>query len=67
MPTTEFTIDGIQSDDDLRSVMNAIQDLPCIHYAEVDMNSGKAEVEHTPMVSEGDIRAAVEEAGFATR
>jgi len=67
MPTTEFTIDGIDSDDDLRSVMNAIQDLPCIHFAEVDAKSGKAEVEHTAMVSEGDIRAAVEEAGFATR
>jgi len=67
MPTTEFTIDGIDSDDDLRSVMNAIQDLPCINHAEVDAQSGKAEVEHTAMVSEGDIRAAVEEAGFTTR
>jgi copper chaperone CopZ len=67
MPTTEVTIDGIHSDDDLRCVMNAIQDLPCIHYADVDRDSGKAEVEHTTMVSEGDIRAAVEDAGFATR
>ncbi len=67
MPTTEFTIDGLNNDDDLRRVMNAIQDLPCISHAEVDMTSGRAEVEHTAMVSDGDIRAAVEDAGFTTR
>jgi copper chaperone CopZ len=67
MPTTEFRIEDIRSDDDLRSVMNAIQDLPCIAHSEVDMTTGKALVEHGSMVSEGDIRAAVEEAGFATR
>ena len=66
MPTTEFVISGMNNDDDLRAVMNAIQDLPCIDHAEVSLQSGAATVEHTSMVSEGDIRGAVEEAGFPT-
>ncbi len=66
MPTTEFVITGLSSDDDLRTVMNAIQDLPCIEHSEVSLQTGAAIVEHTTMVSEGDIRAVVEEAGFNT-
>lgn len=66
MPTTEFVITGLNSDDDLRTVMNAIQDLPCIEHSEVSLQTGAAIVEHTTMVSEGDIRAVVEEAGFST-
>lgn len=64
MPTTEFTIDGIHTDDDLRNVMNAIQDLPCIVYSEVSPDTGAATIEHTAMLDEGDIRAAVEAAGY---
>ena len=67
MPTTQFRIEGIHDDDDLRSIMNAIQDLPCISHSEVDMSTGLALIEHTNMLSEGEIRAAVEEAGFSTR
>lgn len=66
MPTTEFRIEGIRNEHDLRSVMNAIQDLPCISHAEVDLATGVARVEHTSMLSEGEIRAAVEDAGFTT-
>lgn len=67
MPDTEFEIQGIRTDDDLRAVMNAIQDLPCITHAEVDFDTGRARVEHSAMLGEGDIRAAVEEAGYNTR
>ena len=67
MPTTTLTITGMQSDDCLRTVMNAIQDLPCIGYVDVSLETGQAEIEHTSMVSEGDIRSAIEEAGFPTR
>lgn len=67
MPTTTLIIDGIDSDDALRTVMNAIQDLPGIGHAEVSTATGEATVEHSPLVSEGDIRAAVEDAGYATR
>ncbi|MBL8470765.1 MAG: heavy-metal-associated domain-containing protein [Rhodocyclaceae bacterium] len=67
MPTTEFHIEGMRSDDDLRNVMNAIQDLPCISHSEVNLADGRAVVEHTSMLSEGEIRAAVEDAGYTTR
>jgi copper chaperone len=67
MPTTTLIIDGIQSDDGLRTVMNAIQDLPGIGYAEVSTATGEASIEHSPLVSEADIRSAIEDAGYATR
>ena len=67
MPTTTLIITGMQSDDCLRTVMNAIQDLPCIGHVELSIETGEASIEHTSMVSEGDIRAAIEEAGFPTK
>ncbi len=66
MPTTTLIITGMQSDDCLRTVMNAIQDLPCIGHVELSIETGEASIEHTSMVSEGDIRSAIEEAGFPT-
>lgn len=66
MATTRFRIEGMRNDDDLRNVMNAVQDLPCISHSEVDMTTGVLLVEHTSMIGEGDIRAAVEDAGFTT-
>jgi copper chaperone CopZ len=47
MPTTTLVITGMQSDDCLRTVMNAIQDLPCIGYVDVSMATGEATIEHT--------------------
>jgi copper chaperone len=67
MPTTTLVITGMQSDDCLRTVMNAIQDLPCIGHVELSIETGEASIEHTSMVSEGDIRSAIEEAGFPTK
>ncbi|HRD94630.1 MAG TPA: heavy metal-associated domain-containing protein [Accumulibacter sp.] len=66
MPTTTLKIAGMNSDDCLRAVMNAIQDLPCIGHVEVSLETGEATVEHTAMVSEGDIRQIIEEAGYPT-
>lgn len=66
MPTTTLKITGMKSDDCLRTVMNAIQDLPCIGQVEVSLETGEATVEHTAMVSEGDIRQIIEEAGYPT-
>ena len=42
MPTTTLTITGMQSDDCLRTVMNAIQDLPCIGYVDISTATGEA-------------------------
>lgn len=66
MPTTTLVITGMRTDDCLRSVMNAIQDLPCIGYVEVSLETGEASIEHTAMVSEGDIRQIIEDAGYPT-
>ena len=67
MPTTTLIVTGMQSDDCLRTVMNAIQDLPCINHADVSLATGEATIDHTSMVWEGDIRAANEDAGLPTR
>ncbi|MBL8447561.1 MAG: heavy-metal-associated domain-containing protein [Zoogloeaceae bacterium] len=67
MPTTTLTVVAIQSEDCMRTVMNAIQDLPGIGYVEVSPETGETTIEHSPLVSEGDIRAAIEDAGYATR
>ena len=66
MPTTTLKITGMKSDDCLRNVMNAIQDLPCIGYVEVSLETGEASIEHTAMVSESDIRQSIEDAGYLT-
>ncbi|MFN3986781.1 MAG: heavy-metal-associated domain-containing protein [Rhodocyclaceae bacterium] len=66
MATSEFRVIGMKDEQCLRLVMNAIQDLPGIDHAEVSLDTGEAVIEHGPLVSEGDVRAAVEEAGYAT-
>ena len=66
MPTTTLKITGMKSDECLRTVMNAIQDLPCIGYVDVSLATGEATIEHTAMVAEGDIRQIIEEAGYPT-
>lgn len=67
MALCEFKVIGMQDEQCLRLVMNAIQDLPGIGYAEVSLETGEASVEYGPFISEGDVRGAVEEAGFETR
>jgi len=66
MPTTTLKVTGMKSDDCLRSVMNAIQDLPCIGHVDVSLETGVATIEHTTMVSEADIRQIIEESGYPT-
>lgn len=66
MPTTHLRITGMTSEECLRLVINAIQDLPCIGYVDVSLATGEATIEHAAMVSEGDIRQIIEEAGYPT-
>ncbi len=66
MPTTTLMVTVMKSDDCLRIVMNAIQDLPCIGQVDVSLATGEATVEHTAMVSESDIRQIIEDAGYPT-
>lgn len=66
MNVCEFRIVGMRDEHCLRTVMNAIQDLPGIGRADVSLETGSASVEYGQFVSEGDIRQAVEDAGFET-
>lgn len=66
MNVCEFRVVGMRDEQCLRTVMNAIQDLPGIGWADVSLETGSASVEYGNLISEGDIRQAVEEAGFET-
>lgn len=66
MASSKIKILNMQSDECLRLVMNAIQDLPCIGHVDISMSTGEATIEHTTMVSEADIRAIIEDAGYPT-
>lgn len=66
MTVCEFGIIGMRDEQCLRTVTNAIQDLPGITHVEITLESGRATIEFGSFVSEADIRQAVEDAGFAT-
>ena len=40
---------------------------PSVGYADISLETGHAEIEYGALIDEGDIRAAIEDAGFATR
>jgi copper chaperone len=64
MPTTEWIIQGMRDEHCLRLVTNTIQDLPGIGCLEISLDTGAASVEHSTVVSDAEVRAAVEEAGY---
>lgn len=64
MLTTHLTIPGMTSQDDADAVMFALQDLPCIHVADVNLAQCSAWAEHTRFISPEEIAAALEEAGY---
>ena len=64
MNTTVIKIAGLNNEECVRLVINAIQDLPSIGHVELSLVSGLASIEHGAMVSEQDIRQAIVEAGF---
>ena len=66
MNTCEFTILGLRDEQCLRTVCNAIQDLPGIGLMDISLETGAASIEFGRFLSEGDIRQAVEDAGFTT-
>jgi len=49
---------------DADAVLFELQDLPCIHVADVDLAGRTAWVEHTNFISAEEIAAAIEEAGY---
>jgi len=64
METITIRISGMQNEECVRAVANAIQDLPSIGHIEVSLEKGEASVEHGRFVSPDDILQAIVDAGY---
>jgi copper chaperone CopZ len=64
MVTTHFAVPTMFSQNDADAVMFALQDLPCIHVADVNLEQRSAWVEHTRFISPEEIATALEDAGY---
>jgi len=64
MQTLLIKITGLQDEQCLRTLANAIQDLPNIGHLEISLEKGEASVEHGRFVSPEDILQAIIDAGF---
>lgn len=64
MPETTFHIPTLHTQDDADAVMFELQDLPCVHRADVDLAQRTAWVSHSAMIAAEDIAAALAEAGY---
>jgi copper chaperone CopZ len=67
MPETRFHIPTLLTQDDADAVMFELQDLPCVHQADVNLAEHTAWVSHTSMISTDDIAAKLLEAGYESR
>ncbi len=66
METVTIKVGGMTCEGCVRSVTNAIQDLPHLGFVEVSLSRGEAVIEYGALMSEADIRQAIEDAGFET-
>ena len=64
MDTLILKIRGLQDETCVRTLANAIQDLPNIGHLEISLEKGEASVEHGRFVSPDDICQAIVDAGF---
>lgn len=64
METLHFKISGLKDENCVRTLANAIQDLPNIGHIEISLEKGEASVEHGRFVSPDDILHAIVDAGF---
>lgn len=60
-----FRITGLRDEHCVRTLANAIQDLPNIGHLEISLEKGEASVEHGRFVSPEDVLQAIVDAGFA--
>lgn len=65
METILIKIIGMKNEDDLRTVANAIQDLPHIGQLDISLERGEASVEYGRFIGAEDILRIIEDAGFA--
>jgi copper chaperone len=64
MENLRFKIRGLQDERCVRTLANAIQDLPNIGQIEISLEKGEASIEHGRFVSPDDILQAIVDAGF---
>ena len=64
MNSITIRITGMKDAEDVRTVANAIQDLPSIGHIEVVLEQGLTTVEHGRFVSPEDIVQAIVDAGY---
>lgn len=64
METLLIKVHGLQDETCVRTLANAIQDLPNIGHLEISLEKGEASVEHGRFVSPADICQAIVDAGF---
>lgn len=64
METITITITGMNNEDDVRTVANAIQDLPHIGQLDISVERGQATIEFGRFISVEDILRAIEDSGF---
>jgi copper chaperone CopZ len=59
-----FKVSGLKDETCVRTLANAIQDLPSIGHIEISLEKGEASIEHGRFVSPDDILQAIVDAGF---
>lgn len=59
-----FKVSGLSDERCVRTLANAIQDLPSIGHIEISLEKGEASIEHGRFVSPDDILQAIVDAGF---
>lgn len=64
MDTLLLKIRGMQDESCVRTLANAIQDLPNIGHMEISLERSEVSVEHGRFVSPDDICQAIVDAGF---
>ena len=67
MPETTFLIPALRTQADADAVMFELQDLPCVHQADVDLAAQTAWVSHSGMISAEDIAVKLQAAGYDGR
>lgn len=64
METLLIKVHGLKDETCVRTLANAIQDLPNIGHLEISLEKGEVSVEHGRFVSPDDICQAIVDAGF---
>ncbi|WP_018413372.1 heavy-metal-associated domain-containing protein [Methyloversatilis thermotolerans] len=67
MHTTVIVVDGLSGEDDIHDITNTVHELPGIGLVDVALATGTVSIEHSPLVSEADIRQALEDEGYSLR